>query len=353
MGAAARRRRRPARPAPAARDPPRERRPARPSQRALRRVHGRWCASGWATPSCRPSEIFATEDDFARRGRRVARPLRGRRGRGVRRPAPARARRRPRSSGCSSTAPARGRGHARALLAELERLAADDGCERVRLYTTEVLREARALYSACGYRPVGVAAIDGRIDLWLEKAITPHDADEQARAPSPAPRGRRAVGSPCGHARHQSSDRAGAGGDRLRRRRRVGRGDRAAAGRRRLRGRDMRPRAARRDPRCTPSSTSSIAMRSAPSSRASRPSSDRRAWSSPPPASSARDRARPSRRRTGGASSTSTSRAPGTSSRRRCRACSRGAAGASSRSPRRSASPASSATRPTRHPRAA
>jgi len=71
------------------------------------------------------------------------------------------------------TASARGRGHARALLAELERLAADAGCERVRLYTTEVLREARALYSACGYRPVGVVAIDGRIDLWLEKAITP------------------------------------------------------------------------------------------------------------------------------------------------------------------------------------
>jgi GNAT superfamily N-acetyltransferase len=70
------------------------------------------------------------------------------------------------------TASARGRGHARTLLAELERLAAQDGRERVRLYTTEVLREARALYSACGYRPVGVAAIDGRIDLWLEKRLS-------------------------------------------------------------------------------------------------------------------------------------------------------------------------------------
>jgi GNAT superfamily N-acetyltransferase len=69
------------------------------------------------------------------------------------------------------TASARGRGHARTLLAELERLAAQDGRERMRLYTTEVLREARALYSACGYRPVGVAAIDGRIDLWLEKRL--------------------------------------------------------------------------------------------------------------------------------------------------------------------------------------
>ena len=35
----------------------------------------------------------------------------------------------------------------------------------------EVLHEARALYRACGYRPVGVAAIDGRMDLWLEKRL--------------------------------------------------------------------------------------------------------------------------------------------------------------------------------------
>jgi GNAT superfamily N-acetyltransferase len=69
------------------------------------------------------------------------------------------------------TAPARRRGHARALLAELERLATEDGRDRVRLYTTDVLREARALYRSCGYRPVGVAAIDGRMDLWLEKRL--------------------------------------------------------------------------------------------------------------------------------------------------------------------------------------
>jgi GNAT superfamily N-acetyltransferase len=69
------------------------------------------------------------------------------------------------------TAEARGRGHARTLLAELERLAADDGRDRIRLYTTGVLREARALYRACGYRPVGVVAVDGRMDLWLEKRL--------------------------------------------------------------------------------------------------------------------------------------------------------------------------------------
>jgi GNAT superfamily N-acetyltransferase len=71
------------------------------------------------------------------------------------------------------TAAERGRGHGRALLAELEALARAAGCERVRLYTTEVLREARALYRDAGYHPVGVASFDGRIDLWLEKRLEP------------------------------------------------------------------------------------------------------------------------------------------------------------------------------------
>jgi GNAT superfamily N-acetyltransferase len=69
------------------------------------------------------------------------------------------------------TASARGHGHGRLLLGELERLARAAGCERVRLLTTEVLREARALYGSAGYRPIGVAAIDGRIDFWLEKRL--------------------------------------------------------------------------------------------------------------------------------------------------------------------------------------
>jgi GNAT superfamily N-acetyltransferase len=71
------------------------------------------------------------------------------------------------------TAGARGRGHARVLLAELEGLARAEGFYRVRLLTTEVLREARALYRSAGYRPVGVAMVDGRVDLWLEKRLTP------------------------------------------------------------------------------------------------------------------------------------------------------------------------------------
>jgi GNAT superfamily N-acetyltransferase len=69
------------------------------------------------------------------------------------------------------TARARGRGYARLLLTELEDLARAGGCERVRLLTTEVLREARALYSSVGYRPVGVAMVEGRVELWLEKRL--------------------------------------------------------------------------------------------------------------------------------------------------------------------------------------
>jgi GNAT superfamily N-acetyltransferase len=71
------------------------------------------------------------------------------------------------------TAGERGRGHARLLLTELEGLARAAGYERVRLLTTEVLREARSLYRSVGYRPVGVAMVEGRVDLWLEKRLTP------------------------------------------------------------------------------------------------------------------------------------------------------------------------------------
>jgi GNAT superfamily N-acetyltransferase len=70
------------------------------------------------------------------------------------------------------TAAARGRGHGRALLAELERRARHAGYDRVRLYTTEVLHEARALYADAGYRAMGVAAVGDRAeDVWLEKRL--------------------------------------------------------------------------------------------------------------------------------------------------------------------------------------
>ena len=77
--------------------------------------------------------------------------------------------------GCSSrlfvVAPARGRGHGRRLLTELERSALANGAERVRLLSTEVLAEARALYRSVGYEVISTYREDGRQDYWLEKAL--------------------------------------------------------------------------------------------------------------------------------------------------------------------------------------
>jgi GNAT superfamily N-acetyltransferase len=72
------------------------------------------------------------------------------------------------------TEPARGRGHGRRLLGELEALAAAEGCARVRVLTTSVLLEARNLYQGAGYR-VDLTLHDesGRTDFWLEKALPP------------------------------------------------------------------------------------------------------------------------------------------------------------------------------------
>ena len=70
------------------------------------------------------------------------------------------------------TPAARRRGHGRALLAELERRALAAGYDRVRLYTTEVLHEARALYDDAGYSRVDLAPVDERADdVWLEKRL--------------------------------------------------------------------------------------------------------------------------------------------------------------------------------------
>jgi GNAT superfamily N-acetyltransferase len=66
---------------------------------------------------------------------------------------------------------ARGRGYGRTLLAALEDLAGEAGYTRVRLFTTEVLVEARALYESAGYRVVGTVPDGDRTDLWLEKAL--------------------------------------------------------------------------------------------------------------------------------------------------------------------------------------
>jgi hypothetical protein len=41
----------------------------------------------------------------------------------------------------------------------------------MRLFTTEVLVEARALYESAGYRVVGTVPDGERTDIWLEKAL--------------------------------------------------------------------------------------------------------------------------------------------------------------------------------------
>jgi GNAT superfamily N-acetyltransferase len=68
-------------------------------------------------------------------------------------------------------ATARGRGYGRRLLEELEGIARANGAERVRLLSTEVLAEARALYQSAGYRVISTYREDGRQDYWLEKAL--------------------------------------------------------------------------------------------------------------------------------------------------------------------------------------
>jgi len=69
------------------------------------------------------------------------------------------------------TARARGRGHGRRLLGELETIAAQAGHRRIRLLTTEVLVEARALYASAGYAVTTQFPIDDRTDYWLEKTL--------------------------------------------------------------------------------------------------------------------------------------------------------------------------------------
>jgi GNAT superfamily N-acetyltransferase len=67
---------------------------------------------------------------------------------------------------------ARGAGLGRRLLGELERRAALRGHRCVRVVTTEVLREAIALYDAEGYRVVGRTKSAGEpVEIWMEKAL--------------------------------------------------------------------------------------------------------------------------------------------------------------------------------------
>jgi GNAT superfamily N-acetyltransferase len=66
---------------------------------------------------------------------------------------------------------ARGRGHARRLLAELEGIARDAGQRWMRLFTTDMLPEAMALYASEGYTIRSAHPVEGRTEFWLEKAL--------------------------------------------------------------------------------------------------------------------------------------------------------------------------------------
>lgn len=70
------------------------------------------------------------------------------------------------------SAGARGHGLGRRLLHALEQHARAAGMERVRLLTTVVLHEARALYEAEGYREIGRdERPEQAVEIWLEKAL--------------------------------------------------------------------------------------------------------------------------------------------------------------------------------------
>ena len=66
---------------------------------------------------------------------------------------------------------ARGRGHARRLLAELEAIARDAGQREMRLFTTDMLPEAMALYASEGYTVRSEHPMEARTEFWLEKAL--------------------------------------------------------------------------------------------------------------------------------------------------------------------------------------
>jgi GNAT superfamily N-acetyltransferase len=69
------------------------------------------------------------------------------------------------------TAPARRRGYAGRLLAELEAIARAAGQARIRLLSTELLPEAVALYRKHGYAIVSTHTEQGHRDYWLEKPL--------------------------------------------------------------------------------------------------------------------------------------------------------------------------------------
>jgi GNAT superfamily N-acetyltransferase len=69
------------------------------------------------------------------------------------------------------SARARRRGHGRRVLEALEARARELGYGRVRLFTTTMLVEARAMYAAAGYEIVARPVEDDRHDYVMEKAL--------------------------------------------------------------------------------------------------------------------------------------------------------------------------------------
>lgn len=65
----------------------------------------------------------------------------------------------------------RGRGIARALLAELERIAREHGCRAVRLDTSDYLTEAIGLYRTAGYREIADYNGNPKANLWFERVL--------------------------------------------------------------------------------------------------------------------------------------------------------------------------------------
>jgi GrpB-like predicted nucleotidyltransferase (UPF0157 family) len=65
----------------------------------------------------------------------------------------------------------RGQGLARTILAELERIARERGCRRIRLDTSDYLTSAIALYRGAGYREVPRYNENPKANLWFERSL--------------------------------------------------------------------------------------------------------------------------------------------------------------------------------------
>lgn len=65
----------------------------------------------------------------------------------------------------------RGRGLGGALLREVERIAADRGCDRVRLDSSDYLTEALGLYRAARYREVPDYNRNPKANVWFERSL--------------------------------------------------------------------------------------------------------------------------------------------------------------------------------------